>query len=78
MGLAKTFWEGIGYQDENVKKLATFLKNDYKSKQKLQYMVLLDLPSEENIWQRSMYLSSRSSGLALTPEDLFSSLNNYI
>ena len=69
-GWLKPFGKVFGYQDENVKKLATFLKNDYKSKQKLQYMVLLDLPSEENIWQRSMYLSSRSSGLALTPEDL--------
>jgi len=73
----KKLWEWLepfgntyGYQDESIKELAAYLKNDYKSKQELQYMVLLDLPHEGNIWQRAIYLSSRSSGLALTPNDL--------
>lgn len=73
----KKLWEWLepfgntyGYQDESIKELAEYLKKDYISKQALQYMVLLDLPHKGNIWQRAIYLSSRSSGLALTTLDL--------
>lgn len=77
----KKLWEWLepfgytyGYQDKSIKELAEYLKSDYISKQALQYMVLLDLPHEGNIWQRAIYLSSRSSGLALTTLDLISIL----
>jgi len=69
-GWLEPFNNVYGYQDESIKNLAAFLSNHPQLRQAIQHVVLLDLPSEKNIWQKAMYLSRCFQGLALAREDV--------
>lgn len=73
-GWFEPFDNVFGYPDESTKNLAAFLSNHQQIRQAIQHIVLLDLPSEKDIWQKAMYLSHCSPGLAVALEDVIALL----
>ena len=79
---AAKFWSWIapfdassGYQHEPRRQLDALVRGDDILRREVQRHVLLDLPGEQNVWQREWRLSKRIGGLSVTPEDVIALLD---
>lgn len=59
-----------GYDQRARDSLAEALKADDELRRGVQRHVLLELPGDENVWQRTLRLSRRSTGFAATGQDV--------
>lgn len=65
----------IGFHQETRKQLDILLRSNDQLRLAVQRHVLLELPGDDNLWQRQWHLSERSSALMPTPADLATLLN---
>jgi hypothetical protein len=64
------FDTNIGYQRESRQQLDACIRNDDSLRRAVQRLVMIEQPNGRNLWDRQCRLSTRSSGLVPTPEDL--------
>lgn len=64
------FEKSVGYRKESREEVHTYLRNNTELRRAIQRFVLFDEVSDKNVWDRSWRLSSRSSGLSPTSEDV--------
>lgn len=64
------FRSQIGYDQESRKKIDNFFHENISLRRAIQNLVLLDTPSDKNIWQRHYLLRDKSLKLSPTTEDI--------
>jgi hypothetical protein len=64
------FRSEIGYDQESRRKLSAFFQENPNLRRAIQKLVLLDIPNDEDIWQKHWLLRDRSLKLAPTNEDV--------
>lgn len=73
-GWLEPFYLVSTYHDESIKNLATFFKNNQNLRQAIQHLVVLNIPSEKNIFQKDFLLRDCSHGLSISSEDIINLL----
>ncbi|MEZ0470167.1 NACHT domain-containing protein [Luteimonas salinilitoris] len=59
-----------GYRGDRRRQLEELVRSNNSLRHTIQYLVILDLPGDQTIWQRTHRLSRRSPGFAPTTEDV--------
>jgi len=63
-----------GYRDDYRDRLDAMFRADNALRRSIQRLVLVDLPDDRSVWQRSIELQRRSAGLCVTSDDVVSLL----